>query len=330
MKTIKTLLVFSLLVLSGCFLNNRNYEFEYETIISDTPTNLGGLNSSMDDYNSDLPYPASRSTLFFSTNRNSTENNFDIICKYIDISYHKKDDILNFSFPTNVSYSSYERKLLPLINSRSNEYGPYTYNGTNGWDYFFYANNESGDYDIKLVYTTRLDWGTYNAQERLFGPVNVVLTNSEFDDLYPAIHENSSKLMFCSNRENQFDIYSIDLNAGVLLQDYFTGTSSVQAIKVSELSSTANDKCPSVKDNLLVFASDKEGGSGGYDLYYSKFKDNKWSTPVNFGNKINSVNDEFRPITFSFLNFNLMIFSSNRTGGKGGYDLYCVKIEDLD
>jgi hypothetical protein len=101
--------------------------------------------------------------------------------------------------------------------------------------------------------------------------------------------------------------------------------------KETVLSGSKNDKCPSITKNLLVFASDRDGGYGGYDLYYSLYADGQWSDPVNFGDKINSEYDEYRPITstLAFLKEDLMDFSSNRPEGKGGYDLYCVKIGDL-
>ena len=318
------------LILVGCTPLTPDYNFEYEIIIADTATNLQSLNSENDDYNSNLPYPAARSEIYFSSNRNSGGDNYDIICKAIDISYHEKDNILNFSIPTNNDYSPYQTKLLELINTQHDELGPFSF-GANGWNYFFYANNESGDFDIKFVYTPGLDWGTYDGQQRLFGPSNVTIVNSESDDLYPTINQDKSKLFFCSNRENElFDIYSIDINSEVLLHDYLTSENSVQIFKESVLSSNSNDKCPSINGNILVFASDREGGYGGYDLYYSQFINNQWSTPVNFGDKINSSSDEYRPITFSFFNYSdLMIFSSNRPGDKGGFDLYCVKINDL-
>ncbi len=318
------------LILCGCTPFEPDPNFEYEIIVTDTATNLQSLNSADDDYNSNLPYPGARSEIYFSSNRNSGGDNYDIICRAIDISYHEKDNILNFSIPTNNSYSLYQTNLLELINTQHDELGPFSF-ATNEWNYFFYANNESGDFDIKFVYTPSLDWGTYDGQHRLFGPSNVTLVNSLSDDLYPTIHQDKSKLLFCSNRENgSFDIYSIDLNTDVLLQDYLTGANSVQISKESVLSSNANDKCPSINGNLIVFASDRDGGYGGYDLYYSQFINNQWSTPVNFGDKINSSSDEYRPITFSFFSYsNLMIFSSNRPGGRGGFDLYCVKIGDL-
>jgi hypothetical protein len=77
---------------------------------------------------------------------------------------------------------------------------------------------------------------------------------------------------------------------------------------------------------MMVFVSDRPGGFGGFDLYYSTFDGSAWSDPVNFGEKINTEYDEYRPIILEtdrrfFMN-DFMIFSSNRPGGMGGFDLY--------
>ena len=64
-----------------------------------------------------------------------------------------------------------------------------------------------------------------------------------------------------------------------------------------------------------------------FDLYYSKFEDGAWSEPVNFGAAINTEFDEYRPILFDAevdYDRDMLVFSSNRTGGKGGFDLYFV------
>jgi len=321
----------AILFIFGCSPLEPDYSFEYEIIISDSAINLGNLNSEFDDYNSNLPYPAARSEIYFSSNRYSSGDNYDIISKVIDISYHEKDNILNFSIPTNNSYSSFQTSLLSLINTQNDELGPYSFFGAAGWDYFFYSDNESGHFDIKFVYTSRLDWGTSGGQERLIGPSNVSTINSSADDLYPTIDRDRNKLLFCSNRENEsFNIYSSDLNSGVLLHDFLTNETPIQVVKESVLSSSSNDKCPSINGDLIVFSSDRDGGYGGYDLYYSRFVNNQWSTPINFGDKINSSSDEYRPITFTFINdIDIMIFSSNRSGGRGGFDLYGVQINDL-
>jgi hypothetical protein len=323
-------ILFIALVVTGCIPPGPDYKFEYEIIITDKATNLQSLNSQYDDYNSDLPYPAARREIYFSTDRNSAGENYDIICRAIDISYHEKDNVLNFSIPDNAGYSTYQTRLLDLITTQNDELGPFSFSA-NGWNYFFFANNESGDFDIRFVHTATLDWGTYGGQQRLFGPGSVTIANSAADDLYPTINPDRSRLLFCSNRENElFDIYSIILNPDVLLHDYLTSPDAVQVYKEAVLSGSSNDKCPSINGDFIVFASDRDGGYGGYDLYYSRFADNQWSTPVNFGDKINSASDEYRPVTFSFsLYSDIMIFSSNRPGGKGGFDLYGVTINGL-
>ena len=77
----------------------------------------------------------------------------------------------------------------------------------------------------------------------------------------------------------------------------------------------------------MVFTSDREGGQGGFDLYYSRLVNGTWTEPVNFGPEINTEYDEYRPIVVPFeaISNYLMIFSSDRPGGLGGFDLYIVK-----
>jgi hypothetical protein len=82
--------LFLLVLLTAC---PNNYDFDYDIIITNIPTNLEGLNTAYDDFNSDLPYDYGRMDIYFSTNRKSSGNDFDIIAKGLDFSYHSKDDI---------------------------------------------------------------------------------------------------------------------------------------------------------------------------------------------------------------------------------------------
>ncbi len=332
MKALRFLIPTTLLLLPGCWLFDidDNYEFEFDTLITDSPVNLYGLNTDCDDYNSALPYYYQGNVIYFSSNKSTYGTNFNIIYEFIEITYHPdKEDILNISYPVQSDiYHIYEDNLFPLINTDYNEYGPYTYRGPDAWNYFFYANDEGGDLDIRFVYNS----GYYDAGEQLYGPFDANILNSESDDAYPAINSDGTRIFFCSDREdNQFDIYSTTINNGTGLYDDLINGGSVIITKETVLSGSRNDKCPSINNNLLVFTSDREGGFGGYDLYYSLNVDGRWSAPVNFGNKINSEYNEYRPVSFTFppMTDDFMIFSSNRPGGKGGYDLYCVRIGDL-
>jgi outer membrane protein OmpA-like peptidoglycan-associated protein len=77
--------------------------------------------------------------------------------------------------------------------------------------------------------------------------------------------------------------------------------------------------CLSADGKKLYFASDKPGGYGGADLYYSLFKDGYWNDPVNLGPVINTKGNE----TYPFLNpAGELFFSSDGHEGIGGKDIY--------
>lgn len=106
-------------------------------------------------------------------------------------------------------------------------------------------------------------------------------------------------------------------------------TNSHSIVRDTKISGSADDKCPFVHNNILVFTSNREGGFGGFDLYYCIFENDSWGSPVNFGAKINSEFDEYRPILIDedvSHTETMMVFSSNRTGGKGGFDLYYIEV----
>lgn len=70
---------------------------------------------------------------------------------------------------------------------------------------------------------------------------------------------------------------------------------------------------------VLFFASNMEGGFGGYDLYYATSEGgNQFSTPVNLGTKVNTPGDELTP----FFQNNRLYFSTEGRPTLGGYDIY--------
>lgn len=74
----------------------------------------------------------------------------------------------------------------------------------------------------------------------------------------------------------------------------------------------------------LYFVSDMPGGFGGKDLYVSYYIDNKWSTPENLGEEINTKGEETSPYIYN----GTFYFASNGRGGFGGLDMY--KIESMN
>jgi len=70
---------------------------------------------------------------------------------------------------------------------------------------------------------------------------------------------------------------------------------------------------------ILYFASDREGGIGGADIYkVEKLNDSTWSEVENMGSRINTAGDEVFPNVYG----EKLFFSSNGWGGLGGLDIF--------
>ena len=73
----------------------------------------------------------------------------------------------------------------------------------------------------------------------------------------------------------------------------------------------------------IVFASDRDGGSGGSDLWQAVLRDGRWQDAAPLS--LNSVADEVEP-AFS-ADGAWLYFASDRRGGQGGFDLYRVPVK---
>lgn len=311
------------LMLSSCAGSRLNYD---KGIIPPVPVNFSAVNSTLDDYNSNLHISWTEMTfsLIFSTNRNSNGDNFD----FIGYTGHIYFDLVKGEFDMNANV--WESGLLDAVNTDNNELGPYF---TNDYPYFHYWTKQAED--RRFIYSSDPEGNMdvfccrYEFADEGFvpsgDPFALSLLNTEYDEGYLSLHKGASQnretAYFMSNRDGSFDIYSATGEEGKLI----TESGAVTVTRSSVLSSSANDKCPYISGNVMVFTSDREGGFGGFDLWYSVFNGQEWSAPVNMGDLVNTEYDEYRPVLVPggdwYIN-DLLVFSSNRPGGKGGFDLY--------
>lgn len=81
------------------------------------------------------------------------------------------------------------------------------------------------------------------------------------------------------------------------------------------------------EEEVLFFASNRAGGEGKMDIWYSKInKDGSYGKAVNAGKKVNSIDDEITP--FYCKPCQELFFSSNWHKGLGGFDIFKSEYKD--
>jgi outer membrane protein OmpA-like peptidoglycan-associated protein len=81
--------------------------------------------------------------------------------------------------------------------------------------------------------------------------------------------------------------------------------------------------CLSFDGRTLYFSSNRPGGYGQSDIWYTTFKGGRWTPPINAGPEINSVGDEQSP--YIAKDDQTLYFNSDGHPGMGGVDLFFTR-----
>ena len=154
------------------------------------------------------------------------------------------------------------------------------------------------------------------------GEKNVVALNInsvEYSVKNPSVSSDGKTLYFSSDMPGgfgNFDIYKGDI-------DEQGNINNVENLG-QKVNTEGQEMFPFIGDkNNLYFSSDSQLGLGGLDVFFTKEVDGKWASVRNVGIPVNSNADDFA--------FNMNeatgegFVSSNRSGGKGSYDIYSIK-----
>lgn len=182
-----------------------------------------------------------------------------------------------------------------------------------GWLYF--ASDRAGGLGGLDLWRSRLLDDRFQPPENLGASVN-----SAADDTDPAWRDDH-ELWFASNRDadgqGSFDLYSAKL-----------GDDRFEAPQLAaELQSPYDERTPcfSPDGRVVVFASNRPDGHGGFDLWRSLAKDGRFLPPTNLGAP-NGPGDDTGP-TLADGGFTL-IFASVRDGANNS-DLYRTRTREL-
>jgi outer membrane protein OmpA-like peptidoglycan-associated protein len=147
------------------------------------------------------------------------------------------------------------------------------------------------------------------------GPVTF---NKLRDTIYFSRNQNvSGRLNDISGPRNKLGIFS-----AVLIEGQWT---KIRDLRINNEWYNVTTPCLSPDGKKLYFASDKPGGYGGSDLYYSQWNGSRWEDPVNLGPVINTKGNESYP----FINpAGELFFSSDGHPGLGGKDIFFSMFSD--
>lgn len=323
-------------LLTGCI--NVQCEDPAPILLPAVPMNMAPINSLHDDWNCGAPWSVWRSgdAFLFSSSRNSGGRQFDLVpmgFKLVGENDAKVD----------AGESDHKlQKIANRINTGKDELGPSfwisgyegRYGGTRGA--LVFSRGDAPNHDLMALLPESLSDSAaiYGSGEDSLIEIDLRVLNTPHDEGYLTWSKEIGKALFHSNREGGYRIYqaSIPLDSnGPFTWLRNPDSAGVVISRVEGLSSAdGEERCPLLVGNRLYFVSDRSGGQGGFDIYRSTWKSGSWTPPENLGSTLNSSSNEYRPFAF-YLNASpvdaapdALIFSSDRPGGMGGYDLHLV------
>ncbi|OFY85901.1 MAG: hypothetical protein A3F72_08185 [Bacteroidetes bacterium RIFCSPLOWO2_12_FULL_35_15] len=137
--------------------------------------------------------------------------------------------------------------------------------------------------------------------------------------------ERNNSAIAISNDGQHLLIYRDDIDGnGDIWESFLKGTDWSELIKMPEpINSAKHESSASISPdgNTIYFVSDRDGGFGERDIWYStKDKNGDWGSAQNIGSDINSKDNEEG--VFIHPDGKTLYFSSTGHGGVGQYDIF--------
>ncbi|MGQ0828813.1 MAG: OmpA family protein [Bacteroidota bacterium] len=138
------------------------------------------------------------------------------------------------------------------------------------------------------------------------------INKSTNDAIVGLSHDGAVMLIY--RDKNNGDIYNASLEG--------SKWSRIRKFKAINSKYHESSACLSPDQKTVYFVSDRPGGIGGRDIYLSKLDTvtNKWSSPENLGEPVNTASDEDR--VFMCMDGKTFYFSSKGHNSMGGYDIF--------
>lgn len=112
--------------------------------------------------------------------------------------------------------------------------------------------------------------------------------SNEYDLGQPSVSTDGKYLYFAS------DMPGGNGGSDIFYCEFLNGDWSAPVNLGPEVNSSGTDNYPCIHPSgKLYFSSNRAGGGGGLDVYYSEFINGSWETPVRLAEPVNSASDDF-------------------------------------
>lgn len=234
--------------------------------------------------------------------------NLDDVEKQIEYCYNAVEIM---KFPLDVNFENVGNE----INSTTKDYYPFV--PLNEGFLIFNSKRDDG--------SNKLPDGTFNSEIYISKVKNGKFTNARKLDQNVNTLNGSEEIIGLSADGNYLLFYfENEEHYGDLFIAKFDGEQVLDIEKLpKEINSKNHEIAASITQdgNTIYFASDREGGFGGVDIYVSKKLPNgKWGPAQNLGASVNTKYDEDFPNIAS--NNKTLYFSSKGHTSMGGYDIF--------
>jgi outer membrane protein OmpA-like peptidoglycan-associated protein len=218
------------------------------------------------------------------------------------------------------SMSIEKEKLSDPINQFPLQYFPVL--TADGEQILFTKRDGTGNFDKEDIYTAYSEPdGTWNK------PVSIAETiNSQYNEGTCSVTADGNILIYTScdapDSEGSCDLYIAYKVNGNWQRPTNMG---------KKVNSRSWDSQPSLSADgrILFFSSNRRGGFGGNDIWYSvRQNDGSWAEAKNLGNIVNTAKDEISP--FMFFNNEILFFASDGHQGFGGMDIFLSRVKGGD
>ncbi len=233
--------------------------------------------------------------------------------KSYDMFYKSK--LRNLAYIEQMDTTLKSTKVYPLtsVNSSDNEYLPSL---SNDGRYLLFTRkiNEQQE-DILLTERTETGWGEENKSS--------ITINTSKNEGMAKFEPHNRRVYYAGCQRSETNI-----DCDIFVSEFEDGKLKTEVEPEGSLNSNSWDSQPSITcdGKTLFFASTREGGLGGSDIWYSiKDKKGQWSLPQNAGVNINTEGDEEAP--FIAKDGKHLYFTSNFHPGQGEGDFFVSALE---